>query len=96
MDGVGDRAASIAERLRLTDKIADDLRLAGRLHDLGKVDRRFQEGLVGGDPVELEMLGRRVSGEVIAGSAQGPALPAGGCGTKWPSVAMAESNHQCT
>ena len=40
----------------LSEEIAEDLRLAGRLHDLGKVDRRFQEQLVGGDPVELEML----------------------------------------
>ena len=55
LDGVGDRAARIAQRLGLPAEIAEDLRLAGRLHDLGKVDRRFQSQLVGGDPVEMEM-----------------------------------------
>ena len=53
--GVGDRAARIAERLGLTDFV-EDLRLAGRLHDIGKVDRRFQAQLAGGDPVALERL----------------------------------------
>lgn len=56
MDGVGERAGRIAESLGLPEETVQDLRLAGRLHDLGKVDRRFQEQLVGGDPVELEML----------------------------------------
>ena len=52
---VGERAGQIAERLGLPSCIAADLRLAGRLHDLGKVDSRFQLDLVGGDLVELEM-----------------------------------------
>ncbi len=56
LDGVGNRAGYIAERLGLAVEFADDLRLAGRLHDLGKMDRRFQAQLVGGDPVALEML----------------------------------------
>ena len=56
MDGVGERAGRIAESLGMSEEIVEDLRLAGRLHDLGKVDSRFQEQLVGGDPVELEML----------------------------------------
>ena len=56
MEGVGDRAGRVAERLGLTAELVDDLRLAGRLHDLGKVDRRFQTQLVGGDHVALEML----------------------------------------
>lgn len=56
LDGVGTRAASFAQRLDLPLEIQDDLRLAGRLHDLGKVDARFQSQLVGGDPVKLEML----------------------------------------
>ncbi len=56
LDGVGNRAGRMAERLGLAAGLVDDLRLAGRLHDLGKVDERFQAQLVGGDPVELEML----------------------------------------
>ena len=55
LDGVGDRAGRIAERLGLAAEFVEDLRLAGRLHDLGKVDRRFQAQLVGGD-LDLEML----------------------------------------
>ena len=38
LDGVGERAGHIAERLGLSSEIVEDLRLAGRLHDLGKVD----------------------------------------------------------
>ena len=53
--GVGDRAAQTAERLGIHPAIVEDIRLAGHLHDLGKVDRRFQLQLVGGDPVELEL-----------------------------------------
>ena len=56
MEGVGDRAGRVAERLGLTAKLVNDLRLAGQLHDLGKVDCRFQAQLVGSDPVALEML----------------------------------------
>lgn len=55
LDGVSDRARRIAERLGLDESFVEDLRLAGRLHDIGKVDRRFQDQLVGGDPVELEL-----------------------------------------
>ena len=55
LDGVGKRAGQIAERLGLSAEIVADLCFAGRLHDLGKVDSRFQLQLVGGDPVELEM-----------------------------------------
>ena len=56
LEGVSERAQRIAERLRLPDEIKGDLGIAGRFHDLGKVDRRFQLQLVGGDHVELEML----------------------------------------
>ena len=56
MDGLGEMAAAFAERLGLPHELRDDLRLAGRLHDLGKVDPRFQLQLVGGDPVRQAML----------------------------------------
>ena len=90
LDGVGERAGRIAKCLGLSEEIVEDLRLAGRLHDLGKVDIRFQEQLVGGDRVELEMLE-----EPLAKS-----LPAARRTRRYPagmrhevaSVAMAESN----
>ncbi len=56
LDGVGKKAAAFARRLGLDSDLQNDLRLAGRLHDLGKVDGRFQLMLVGGDEVKLEML----------------------------------------
>ena len=56
LDGVGERAGRFAEQLGLPAEFIDDLRLAGRFHDLGKVDLRFQAQLVGGDLVALEML----------------------------------------
>ena len=56
LEGVANRTRRIAERLGLSREIADDLWLAGRLHDIGKADRRFQAQLVGGDPVTLERL----------------------------------------
>ena len=56
LDGVGEKAAEYARRLGLTSDFQEDLRLAGRLHDLGKVDPRFQLGLAGGDEVARAML----------------------------------------
>ena len=56
LDGVGNRAAAFAQKLGLSSDMQNDLRLAGRLHDLGKVDPRFQSQLVGGDPVKRELL----------------------------------------
>lgn len=51
MDGLGNLAAEFAKGLGLSEELQSDFRLAGRLHDLGKVDPRFQLQLVGGDPV---------------------------------------------
>ena len=56
MDRVGDRAARYARNLGFHHTLQEDLRLAGRLHDLGKVDPRFQLQLVGGNQVKEAML----------------------------------------
>ena len=55
LDGVGKRAMCTARRLGLSEEFVHDLGLAGQLHDLGKVDKRFQCALVGGDLVDMAM-----------------------------------------
>ena len=90
MDGVGKRAGRIAESLGLPEETIEDLRLAGRLHDLGKVDSRFQEQLVGGDPVELEMLEEPLA-KSLPGARRVRRYPRG-MRHEIASVAMAESN----
>ena len=50
---VGARAADYGSRLGLSTEVVADLRLAGELHDLGKVDPRFQAQLHGHDPVRM-------------------------------------------
>ena len=90
LDGVGDRARNIAGRLGLPSEFEEDLRLAGLLHDLGKVDRRFQAQLVGGDPVDLEMQSEPLAKSLpeVRGSRQYPA----GMRHEVASVAMVESD----
>ena len=91
LDGVGKRAGHIAERLGLPREIVGDLRLAGRLHDLGKVDSRFQSRLVGGDPVELAMLHGEPLAKSLPGARRVPGYPTG-MRHEVASVAMIESN----
>ncbi len=90
LEGVAARAKRIAEHLGLPSKFGEDLRIAGLLHDIGKVDRRFQAQLLRGDPVALEM-----QREPLAKSL--PGLPGGrqypvGMRHEVASLAMVESN----
>ena len=91
LDGVGERAGRIADRLGMAPDVVSDLRLAGRLHDLGKVDRRFQMQLVGGDPVELEMRHREPLAKSLPGARRVQSFPRG-MRHEVASVAMIESN----
>ena len=90
LDGVGSRAGSIAERLGLPPALVGDLRLAGRLHDIGKVDRRFQSRLVGDDPVDLAMQEAPLA-KSLPGVRPGRAYPRG-MRHELASVALVESN----
>ena len=53
---VANRARQMGSRIGLPPEVVDDLYLAGKFHDIGKVDPRFQSQLVGADPVTMEML----------------------------------------
>ena len=51
MEQVGARAEKYALALGISERIATDLKLAGRFHDIGKADERFQLMLAGGDKI---------------------------------------------
>ena len=88
--GVGDRAGKIARRLCLPVAIQHDLSLAGSLHDIGKVDQRFQLQLVGGDRIALEMLEEPLA-KSLRGSGHVRRYPSG-MRHELASLAMIESN----
>ncbi|MCY4164198.1 MAG: type I-U CRISPR-associated helicase/endonuclease Cas3 [bacterium] len=92
LSGVGKRAADYAHRLGISEAIQSDLELAAQLHDLGKIDPRFQRQMVGDDEVRQAM-----QNEPLAKSLPGARPSRGG----WPpvrheimSVAMAQSNSE--
>ncbi|MXW93934.1 MAG: type I-U CRISPR-associated helicase/endonuclease Cas3 [Acidimicrobiaceae bacterium] len=53
LQGVGDKAEDYGRRLGLNERVVADLRLAGQLHDLGKIDSRFQAQMHGHDQVAI-------------------------------------------
>ena len=92
LEGVGKRAGKIAERLGLPPDLVADINLAGRLHDLGKVDTRFQLRLVGGDPVEMEMRRDEPLAKSLPGARRGRSSYPKGMRHELASVAMVQSN----
>lgn len=92
LNGVGERARRIAERLGLPSEFEEDLCLAGLLHDLGKADRRFQAQLVGGDPVALEMQDEPLA-KSLNRAKKGRQYPVG-MRHEVSSLAMVESNSE--
>ena len=90
LHGVANRAAGIAIRLGWGAELVEDVRMAGRLHDLGKVDPRFQEQLVGGDPVDLEMCDEPLA-KSLPGVRRTRRYPTG-MRHELASVALVESN----
>ena len=71
LGGVGAKAEEYGGRLGLPAEVVRDLRLAGELHDLGKIDSRFQAQMLGHDPV------------LIAGSDEPLAKSVRGARTHW-------------
>ena len=91
---VSSAARELAEKAGYNAAIAADIALAGRLHDLGKAEARFQILLHGGD--ELAALagtprakGDPMPAEALAQARSASALPAGTRHEAW-SVALAE------
>ena len=71
LGGVGAKAEEYGSRLGLPSGVVGDLRLAGELHDLGKIDSRFQAQMFGHDLV------------LISGSDEPLAKSVRGARTRW-------------
>ncbi len=90
LNGVGRRTRVYAERLGLEPALVADLELAAELHDIGKVEPRFQRVLVGGDEVTLASLPEPLA-KSVPGSRWLQVEPVG-FRHELLSVALAESN----
>lgn len=91
LNGVADRAKQIASRLGLKG-FAGDLYLAGQLHDIGKIDPRFQAQLMGDDPVDQIKYKEPLAKSLPGARQVGRSYPAG-MRHEIASVAMLESNN---
>ncbi|CAN5397755.1 hypothetical protein BH24ACT9_BH24ACT9_11910 [soil metagenome] len=63
---VGALAGQLARGCHLPETVASDLELAGRVHDLGKADQRFQLMLHGGDEVSAALAARPLAKSGVA------------------------------
>lgn len=78
LQGVGKRAEAMAKRLGLADHVVADLKLAGEIHDLGKVDARFQRQMRGYDDPVAEAMEEQPLAKSLPGARQQP--------RQWPPV----------
>lgn len=78
LQGVGTRAEAMAKRLGLADYVVADLKLAGEIHDLGKVDARFQRQMRGYDDPVAEAMEEQPLAKSLPGARQQP--------HRWPPV----------
>lgn len=95
LEGVASEAAGMARRCGLPPQICDDFALAGRLHDLGKADERFQLSLVG-DEIMLAMQHQLLAKSGLSGKHRRTGDPSldypTGTRHEFLSVALALSN----
>lgn len=91
LKGVAVRVSKFAARLGFVEATVGDLILAGRLHDIGKVDSRFQEQLVGGDPIVALQQRKQPLAKSKPGAARVQRYPTG-MRHELASLALIESN----
>ncbi len=90
LGGVGAKAEAYGRRLGAPAEVVDDLRLAGQLHDLGKIDTRFQAQMHGHDPVLVAAANEPLAKSVPGARTRRKAWPP--VRHEISSVALAQSN----
>jgi CRISPR-associated endonuclease/helicase Cas3 len=74
--GVGDRAESFARRCALPNELVQAIAIAGRWHDVGKADSRFQVLLHGGDRFKADLAPEPLAKSAIPPADRGARLRA--------------------